>query len=127
MSGRFDPGLHNFLRSRLVDGKVFAWIRKVRKSGKTAGTIGAVWTGVKSQFFCSGHSAFQKVLIHSNRGQVLFGTFLVYQIKDLISIIIAACTLAEFQLNSSLVRCCLHTDHVAWHQQNKQEQQCRPE
>ena len=53
--------------------------------------------------------------------------FLVYQIKDLISIIIAACTLAEFQLNSSLVRCCLHTDHVAWHQQNKQEQQCRPE
>ena len=41
-------------------------------------------TGVNGQFFCSGHGAFQKVLIHSDRIPVLFGTFLIYQIKDLV-------------------------------------------
>ena len=84
-------------------------------------------TGVNGQFFCSGHGAFQKVLIHSDRIPVLFGTFLIYQIKDLVSIIIAADTLTEFQLNCTLVRGCLHTDHVDWCQQKKQEQQRRPE
>ena len=84
-------------------------------------------TGVNGQFFCSGHSAFQKVLIHSDRIPVLFGTFLIYQIKDLVSIIIAADTLTEFQLDSSLVRGSLHTDNVARRQQKKQEQQRRPE
>ena len=51
-----------------------------------------------------------------------FGTFLIYQIKDLVSIIIAADTLTEFQLDSSLVRGSLHTDNVARRQQKKQKQ-----
>ena len=79
-------------------------------------------TGANGQFFCSGHGAFQKVLIHSDRIPVLFGTFLIYQIKDLVSIIIAADTLTEFQLDSSLVRGSLHTDNVARRQQKKQKQ-----
>ena len=83
-------------------------------------------TGVNGQFFCSGHGTFQKVLIHSDRIQVLFGTFLIYQIEDLVSIIIAADTLTELQLDSSLVRGSLHTDSAARRQQKKQKQQRRP-
>ena len=79
-------------------------------------------TGANGQFFCSGHGAFQKVLIHSDRIPVLFGHVPDLPDQGPGKHNHSADTLTEFQLDSSLVRGSLHTDNVARRQQKKQKQ-----